>query len=145
MSISVIWILAGVALIVAEILLPTAFVLVCFGAGAVAAGLTGFATENPYVQWAVFFVVSILGIIVTRSLASRWAARPAQEFGSRGIIGKQARVQEEIDPESGKGIIRLDGEEWKAISTDNKRIAEGTTVVVRDVRGTRAVVESSGP
>jgi membrane protein implicated in regulation of membrane protease activity len=145
MSIPVLWILAGVGLIVAEILLPTAFVLVCFGAGALAAGAVGFATPNPYLQWAAFFGVSILAILLTRGLARQWSAKPSQEFGAHGIIGKQARVKEEINMESAKGLIQVDGEEWKAISVDGKPIAEGAIVVVREVRGTRAVVEPANP
>jgi membrane-bound ClpP family serine protease len=42
------------------------------------------------------------------------------------------------------GLVRVDREEWRAESVDGAVIAQGATVRVADVQGTRLVVSPAG-
>jgi DNA-binding LytR/AlgR family response regulator len=47
-----------------------------------------------------------------------------------GMIGKKGKVIETIDPEQGYGWVRIDGDDWKAVSANNQKLATGTAVEV---------------
>ncbi|MGM9629410.1 NfeD family protein, partial [Butyricicoccus sp.] len=50
-------------------------------------------------------------------------------------------VIQAIDNRNGTGQIRLMGQVWTARSIQNEEIAEGETVVVREISGVKAMVE----
>ena len=46
------------------------------------------------------------------------------------IIGRIGRVSERIDPKAGTGRVAIDGDDWKAISTNGEIIEKGESVKV---------------
>jgi membrane protein implicated in regulation of membrane protease activity len=61
--------------------------------------------------------------------------------GANRWVGSQGIVLEEIDPDSARGMVRVENEEWRATSTHGGSIPAGARIAVRDVRGARLVVE----
>ncbi|AFL95698.1 hypothetical protein CL1_1499 [Thermococcus cleftensis] len=60
--------------------------------------------------------------------------------GPEALVGRKALVVEELDP---KGIVKLDGELWRAECVNGKA-RTGEKVVVVEVRGTKVLVERQG-
>ena len=59
-----------------------------------------------------------------------------------GLVGKKARVLEEIDNGSGAGTAVLNGQEWTARAVrDDLVIHKGETVIVKEIRGVKLMVD----
>jgi membrane protein implicated in regulation of membrane protease activity len=39
------------------------------------------------------------------------------------------------------GMVRIGAEEWRAVALDDEAIPAGSSVTVREIKGTRAIVE----
>lgn len=106
----------GIALIIAEIILPTVGVLGALGIAAViiaaivihSASVPGMEIVLPLV--AALAVVGGVVVIGTGWLARRSMKQPVVT-GTQGMIGERA---EAIDSFSDKGSVRYGGEIWKA-------------------------------
>lgn len=77
------------------------------------------------------------GVMVVLRFALR-ALRTPVKTGMESLIGLTGYVLSTLDPH---GTIQLAGEEWSAISHDNRMLAKGTPIQVIDKRGISLVVK----
>jgi membrane protein implicated in regulation of membrane protease activity len=135
------WLIAAVALAVAEVL-NLGFFLFPFAIGAAGAALADLAGAPTPVAFVVFAVLAALSFGILRPIARRHVRMPpAIRTGTAALIGRQATVVERIANDEGKGSVRIDGEVWTARSFDDDRIIEpGTRVEVIEIRGATALV-----
>ena len=106
------------------------FFMLCFAVGALAVVPFTFFEVSFIFQIIVFIVASLLAIFLLRPVAIRWFHRNDSDLivsNADAIIGRQGVVSEEI-PADGYGRVALDGDDWKALSTDGSAIAKGTRV-----------------
>ncbi|MGW5049686.1 NfeD family protein [Actinokineospora sp. NPDC004072] len=135
---ALIWLIAGIVLIVAEVLSGD-FVLVMLGAAALAGAGAEAVFGLPVVSAAVFAAVS-LGLLagVRPSVKRRWQARLTAD-NVAALIGETALVTETVD--SNGGTVRLRGGDWSARALDDRQVlAPGTAVTVVEIQGATAVV-----
>jgi membrane protein implicated in regulation of membrane protease activity len=138
---TVIWIILAAILGVAEIFTLTAalglLAVAALAAAAVAAlGLGEFA---QFLTFAVIAVAGLVGIrpLVKRQLRPRYG--PQHRFGVAALVGRQARVVQEVTGHAGR--VRIGGEEWSARAYDETLvIPAGTTVDVIQIEGATALV-----
>lgn len=135
----VLWLILAVMLGVAEIFTLTA----ALGLLGVAAGLTAAVAALGLpapVQFIVFVVASIAGLVVVRPIAKRHLIQPPpQRFGISALVGKQAYVVSEVTAHQGR--VRIGGEEWSARAYDESLvIPAGATVDVMEIEGATALV-----
>jgi membrane protein implicated in regulation of membrane protease activity len=131
---TVIWIILAAILGVAEIFTLTA----ALGLLAVAA-LAAAAVAAQFVTFAVVAVAGLVGIrpLVKRQLRPRYG--PQHRFGVAALVGRQARVVQEVTGHAGR--VRIGGEEWSARAYDETLvIPAGTTVDVIQIEGATALV-----
>lgn len=128
------WIVWGVlALLLLAIELSSGdFFVTCFAVGCLAAcGVSLIPNCALWVQLLIFAVGSILSL---------WLLRPAlvkklhkggaeRESNADAIIGRIGIVSETIEPD-GYGRVKLDGDDWKAVSENGLGIAKGTKVEI---------------
>lgn len=109
-------------------------------AAAFAASLLG-AEILP--QWLIFFVVSLVLLIVTRPLAKKLLKQGNQtKTNVDALVGKRALVTKEINNRYGRGEAALEGKYWTAVSSDDSVIiGPGETVVVLEIRGVKLIVK----
>lgn len=137
-----IFLVAGVVLLAGEMSTGGLFLLP-FAAGSVAAAVLGFVGVGPAGQIIACLLVSGIAFASLRPLARRLDATGITEgIGSRRLVNETAVVLTDI-PAHDVGMIRIEREEWRAISQDGQPIPEGATVRIVDVEGTRAVVVPS--
>jgi membrane protein implicated in regulation of membrane protease activity len=133
-----IWLAAGVVFLILELLTPT-MLIINFALGSVVAAVFAiFWPEAYYWQFAIFAIVSIMGIPLTRRFANR-ISKPAPELSNIDrMIGQVALVTESIDADLG-GKVRFEGEIWQARA--NEEIEVNAKVRITAVAGTRVTVE----
>jgi len=153
----VLWFLAGVALLLAELALP-GFVLLFFALGAFASALAAFALGlGAGGQFVVFLAASLAGLALLRRMflrvfrgRTRLSAEDAAGLDDPGA-GKTAVATRAIGPGL-QGEIKFRGSFWRAESLDP--IGEGENVVIiglakndsgaYEVRPARVDAESGG-
>lgn len=135
-----VWLLIGVGLLVIEAV-TLAFVAIYFGvAGLVAALIAGLGAPL-WLQVVVFCAVSLLGLGLTRRIATRALRGPVVKTNVHGLVGRRGIVTKPISPDQG-GQIRIGGDYWTAqpYFDDATLIPEGARVEVMKVEGVTAVV-----
>jgi membrane protein implicated in regulation of membrane protease activity len=130
-----IWAIVGIGLIIAEIVIPS-FFLVFFGAGALVTAITtaaGFTTDLG-TQLLVFCVSSILLLVLFRR---KLRCHFGKETLPPDYMGQRLKVTAAI-PRGGEGKVLYRGSEWIAFcESAEEEIPQGSTVEVtgsRDVR-----------
>ena len=134
-SAHLLWVLAGVAFLLAELAWP-GFVLLFFALGAFASALLAYALGlGAGGQMVVFLAASGAGIVLLRRMFLRvFRGRTllsATEGGTSGLedigAGKLALVTRAVGP-GVNGEIKFRGSFWRAESAEN--IGEGESVVI---------------
>ena len=136
----ILWLIAGVALVVAE-LFTTTFVLLMLAAGAFAAAGAAALGVGVVGQGLVFALVSGLALFGVRPALQRHLHNRAadSQLGVAAIEGTSCLVLEEID--ENPGLVKIDGELWRARPYDATQvIPAGEHVRVVEVKGSTAMV-----
>lgn len=137
-----IWLVAAMVLIAGEMAVPGTFILIPFGLSAIVAMILAFAGVHIAIGWAVFVALGAALFMLFWKMSRRSMQDMAdpQGAGSDRLLGARGRLIASVpDDPAESGLVKLGGEEWRAIS-DAGPLEEGTVVTVTAVRGTRVVV-----
>lgn len=139
-----IWFLAAIALIVAE-MFTTGFWMACLAVGCAVAGLVGLVPfAGATLQTIAFAATSLASMIGLRPVMLRhFQLGPGSNVrtGVDALLGKTGVVLERIDPVSRQGRVKVEGEDWRGASLDDTPIEAGARITVIQVDGTTLVVE----
>lgn len=137
-----IWLLIALLSFIMEIFIPS-FVLFNFGIGALVGSLA--AALNLSVEWQIvlFSLGTLMSFLLVRPVMKRWAYRRSGDYRSNvdAMIGRIARVSEEISNENNRGRVTLDGDIWQARSLDNELIPEGASVEIVQINSIILIVK----
>jgi membrane protein implicated in regulation of membrane protease activity len=129
-----IWFLAGIAVILAELVVP-GFVIIFFGLGCWGASVMAFFSPNSYsAQVAIFVIVSVASLMTLRRVAMRVfvGSSESQETEDFGNVPVGSRNTLDQDLEAGQvGRVRFRGTMWDAVSED--RIPAGSDAEITGV------------
>lgn len=118
---------AGVILVIIEIMTPTMFclnlALACFGTAVVSLYTSDYMTLT--ISWVV---LSCLFLLLLRPILIRKVSGRGTETGIGRYIGNKAKVLEKITPDG--GAISIFDERWNARSLNGGEIAKGETVII---------------
>lgn len=135
----IVWLIVAGVLGVAELVTLT-FALGLIAVGAcVAAAVAATGLGLPF-QLLAFVLAAMAGLGVVLPVARRHGRQPPLlRTGSAALIGRPARVLEEVNGHSGR--VRIGGEEWSARSYDETLVIPvGNTVDVMQIEGATALV-----
>lgn len=119
-----------------------ALTTIWFAGGAMAAFFAALLGVSVKAQLVVFLVVSFILLIFTRPLAAKFVNQSATKTNAEGQVGKKARVTAEINNSLSQGAAVLGGQEWTARAVDDSVVIPvGETVIVREIRGVKLIVE----
>lgn len=151
MDLYVIIALLGVALLLAELLLPTGGVLAVLGAaGLVAGGVIALTAESDSSasEWAgpALITLGVLSAIsfyfVSRKVLEAHRRQPVRA-GHEELIGAPAEVRTSLDPE---GQVWIEGALWRArLAGDGGPLRPGDRVTVEAVEGLTLKVRPGPP
>lgn len=133
LSPSLIWFLAGVVFLVAELLIP-GFILIFFTAGCWIAGVTVLLADiGLTAQIAVFIISSLVLLFTLRKYSMKifkgTTSDNVDDHYADSKIGKKAVVTKAITP-AVPGEIKVMGSFWRAVADID--IEEGRSVVVEN-------------
>ncbi len=135
-----IWLIASGVFLIAEVF-TVSFLVFWLSIGALLAMLVSFFTTNVVVQMTVFVISSGLLIFATRPLVNKLAKKDVVSTNVYSIIGKRAIVVEDIDNNTGRGQIKVDGEIWSAKTQEQHSIPKGSEVEIESINGVKAYVK----
>lgn len=132
------WFIAGLGLLVVELNTAT-FFFGTVGFGALVASLADF-----FFGEIVSFVVFVVGAGLAAYLAWKFniysSSQETLRTGADRLLDETGTVEEKIDPSTGDGIVLINGERWRADSSEGVKIDVGKKIVVEDIEGTSIVV-----
>lgn len=139
--VAVLWLIAGIALIAAE-MLSGEFVLLMLGAAAL--GTAGASALGVGLGFdALVFAALGLGLIFVARPALKRRMRSEHELKTNvdALIGSKAVVESTVDARDGR--VRIGGDVWSARAFDETQVMQtGQTVMVMEIAGATAVVWS---
>ncbi len=139
MEMTMVWLLLIVAFVVLEAV-TLSFGVVAFAFGSLGALVAAAAGGELWLQVLIFLGVSALFLALLRPLILKRLRVPErQRFNADAIIGELGLVIRAITPEA-PGAIKVRGQEWSAVASDEEAIPEGASVRILEIRGVRAVV-----
>lgn len=125
------WLALSVVLLIVE-LCSGGFFIMCFSVGAVCSAIVA-PFAGIYVQLGVFILILALSVVMVRPLALKYLHRhdDVRVSNADAIIGRTGTVSQVI-PVGGYGRVALDGDDWKACSSDTEELPAGTMVKIID-------------
>lgn len=132
-----VWTIFALVMGIGEIF-TAGFFLLPFAIGAGTAAILAWLNVSVVAQWLVFFGISTVSLVYLRRFIDRQDERDQPRVGANRWVGAEGIVLEAVDPTSGSGMVRIEGEEWRAAAS--QPIQASTKVVVTEVRGARLVV-----
>lgn len=113
-----------------------------FAAGALAALILALVSpELVALQIALFIVVSVVAIILTRPLARKFVNSRIKATNADRVIGENAIVTERIDNVAGTGTVTVGGRTWTARSISGEVIEAGILAKVHQIEGVKLLVD----
>jgi hypothetical protein len=130
-----IWLLAGLVLLLAELVTPGGFYIFFFGLGALIVGvLAGFGLAGPpWLQFLLFPGFAVLTLWLFRERLLELTRAPSADAVD-SLIGETAVAQEEISVK-GIGKVEMRGTSWNARNLGESPLARGARCKVERVEG----------
>jgi membrane protein implicated in regulation of membrane protease activity len=141
MSLTVVWLIVLVVLVIIE-LLTMGLTTIWFAGGALVAAIASLFQTPLVLQVILFLIVSAILLFFTRPLAVKYFNKDRVRTNAESLVGRQAIVISEIDNLQGIGQVNVGGMEWSAkTSVDGVRLPVGTVATVLAISGVKLVVE----
>ena len=139
----ILWIVLGVALIIAEIF-TFGFVLFCFGIGALAAALVGGLGFGVASQFLAFAIVSIILTVMSRTIFAKYFSHDENtlKMGIDALPGQIGTVTIGSRGALNEGAVKVYGSTWTAFPVNSETsLLEGEKVEVVRVQGSSIYVQ----
>jgi membrane protein implicated in regulation of membrane protease activity len=133
------WILWLIVIILLVFLEVSTINLVCiwFILSGLVSLILSFFIESFYILFAVFVLLGLVLMVLTRPILVKKLARKNVKTNSDRVLGMEGVVTEEINKLK-IGEVKVDGKRWSAIS--DEKIEVGTTIIVESIDGVKLVV-----
>ena len=134
------WLILFVATLIVEIV-TMGLTSIWFAGGALAAWITALLGFGTAVQIAVFVIVSIILLVLTRPYAVKYFNKDRVKTNAESLIGQYAVVVEDIDTLKAVGRVEIQGLEWAAKTEEpDGKIEKDSIVVIREIKGVTLIV-----
>ena len=126
-----IWVIIALVFVIIEIF-TTGFAVMCISFGCLFGALASALDWELKWQLLVFAVGTVLAFMTVRPLVYKFFYNKKNEgkTNAEALIGRKAIVTERIEGELNPGRVKIDGDDWKAVSLDSEPIEVGTAVEV---------------
>lgn len=126
-----IWVIVALVFVIVE-MFTTGFAVMCISFGCLfGAGASALDWDIKW-QLLVFAVGTALAFVTVRPLVYKFFYKKGQEVKTNvdALVGRRAIVTERIEGELHAGRVKVDGDDWKAVSTDTEPIEAGEAVEI---------------
>ena len=136
------WLAACVVFVAVEAL-TTGLTSVWFALGSLAGLICAMLDAPLWLQLLSFLLISVAALLFTRPLVKKYVNSRKKATNADSCVGKTALVTERIDNLAGTGAVKLDGKIWTARTLSGAAAVAGETVLVREIRGVKLMVEKT--
>lgn len=138
--ISIYWLIGFAVLLIIEGA-TMALTTIWFAGGALVAFVLSLFHTSIEIQLVGFVIVSFLLLFFTRPFALHFQSGHITKTNADSLIGREAKVTEEINNQQGNGTVVINGMEWTARSLEEKECYPADTiVVVQKIQGVKLIV-----
>lgn len=136
------WIISAFILFIAEIFTP-GFLVACFGISCLVTSIVAYLGMGVKIQVLTFSVSTLVVFFGIRPFVLKYFYSKESKIKTNvdALIGKKGRVTERIDSNAVKGRVIIGGEDWRAVSVDEKAIEKDVKIEVNKVEGTKLFVK----
>jgi membrane protein implicated in regulation of membrane protease activity len=131
LNVSNYWVIAGIALLVGE-MLTSGFFLLFIALGCFAASLTAAFDLPPLVQMGACAVVAVIGVAALRKTLQRKMLKSIHNLSAD--VGKEIQIDKAVPPHQ-RARITYQGTSWEAHNVGHEDIKKGDCVVIVGVDG----------
>ena len=127
-----VWLIVALVFFILEIF-TTGIAVICFSFGAIGSCIASLLGANLTWQVIVFAIVTLLSFIFIRPMLIKLFYKKGKnevKTNMEALIGRKGIVSEAIDPVTGSGRVKVDGDDWKAVSVDDQPIELGARVEI---------------
>ncbi len=137
------WVIAGLLLWVFEIFLPSLFVLGVLGTSCLIVAPYAIIDESFKMQLLIFAIATAVMALGIRPLIMKHFYRREGNVKTNVdfLIGKSVLVTEDIDSVSETGRVKIEGELWRAVTSDESVVSVGQKVTILKVDGCKVIVK----
>ncbi len=129
------WVIMGLVLGIIEIF-TTGFAVICFSFGCFLAGLGALFGLSSMWQLLFFSIGTLLSFIFARPVLLRFFYKSpgsALKMNAEALVGRRVCVVETIETGQKGGLVKVDGEIWRAISQDADAIEKDNWVEIESI------------
>ena len=126
-----IWVIVALVFVIVEIF-TTGFAVMCISFGCLfGAGASALDWDIKW-QLLAFAVGTVLAFATVRPLVYKFFYKKSREVktNAEALVGRRAVVTERIEGELHPGRVKVDGDDWKAVSLDTEAVEVGEAVEV---------------
>jgi membrane protein implicated in regulation of membrane protease activity len=129
------WVVLGIVLLGAEMLVDAAFYLVFLGIAAVIVGLIDVVWPGSpvWVEWMLFSAIAIAALLAFRGPLYQKLRGDTPDRGE-GVVGEVGIVEEDIEPGE-IGRIELRGSTWSARNVSGQTLRQNARARIESVSG----------
>lgn len=137
-----VWLYAGLALLIIELFTP-GFVAACIGIGCLIAAPIAYADMAIEWQLTVFAASTLLSLFALRPIVLRkfYQSSDKVKTNADSLVGKTAKVTQEIGPADKLGRASVDGDSFMAKSANGETLAAGTIATVNQLDSTILILK----
>lgn len=135
----IIWVAAAALFLITEAM-TVGLTSIWLAVGALGALVVALCKGQLWLQIAVFIVVTIAALIVTRPLAKKYINAKKSPTNADRLFGVTGLVTEEIDNIKNVGTVTISGQVWTARSMTGEILAAGTKVKPVSIEGVKLIV-----
>ena len=138
-----IWVAIIVLAVLIE-LLTDQLISIWFVPGAIVATILDFCTVKIVWQVLVFLLISIVGIILGKTVLVKYLPAKDSRTNIEAIIGEKCVVIEKIDNFAGCGQVKVNGQIWSARSVDeNETFESGEILSIVAIEGVKLICKKN--
>lgn len=129
-----IWVIVALVFVIVEIF-TSGFAVICISFGCIFGAIVSAFDMGLQWQLLAFAAGTILSFFTIRPVVQKFLYRKSREVKTNvdALIGRRAIVSERIGGELHPGRVKVDGDDWKAISINNEVIEEGEAVEITSI------------
>ena len=137
-----IWVIVALIFVIVEIF-TTGFAVMCISFGSLfGAGASALDWDVKW-QLLAFAVGTVLAFLIVRPLVYKFFYNKAHEVKTNveALVGRRAIVTERIEGELHPGRVKVDGDDWKAVTLESDPIEVGDAVEITAINSVIVTVK----
>lgn len=119
----------------------TNLVSIWFAVGALAAILAKALGGSVTLQMCAFVIISGASVVIAWPFIKKYHNGKKIATNADMLIGKTGIVTDDITSDRFAGKVRVNGQEWSAVSSNGEDIASGEKVLICEISGVKLIVK----